>query len=153
MRAIISRIDGWDRPIVSYLPTGWVAGLTTRGEAWVTPVRPGLVHVKSWTGPGREFPAEWSEQELPDPPLHWALQRHLHMAGWLRVMALGVNTKKAYITGDSPSGRRWIATGKNAGTLPEKEIRLTCEDEEVVLGTDLEELTEWLRKEQERSER
>ena len=54
-----------------------------------------------------------------------------------------------YITGDSPSGRRWTATGKNAGTLPEKEIRLTCEDEEVVLGTDLEELTEWLRQEQE----
>ena len=137
MRAIISDIEGFPRPIVSYLPTGWVSGIVTKRAAWVTPARPGAV-----------LPAHWSEQDLPDPTLQYIVRSHLHMAGWLRVMALGVTTKKAYITGDSPSGRRWTITGRQANTLPEKEIRLACEDEEVVLGTDLEELTEWLREEQ-----
>ena len=148
MRAIISDIEGFPRPIVSYLPTGWVSGIVTKRAAWVTPARPGAVNVKSWNGPGAVLPAHWSEQDLPDPTLQYIVRSHLHMAGWLRVMALGVTTKKAYITGDSPSGRRWTITGRQANTLPEKEIRLACEDEEVVLGTDLEELTEWLREEQ-----
>ena len=149
MRALISNIEGFIRPVVSYLPTGWVAGIATRREAWVTPVRPGAVHVRSWDGPGAEFRADWSEQDLPDPPLYFAVQRHLHMAGWKRVMAMGVTTKKAWITGDSPSGERWIVTGKRADALPDKEIRLRSGDRDVTLGTDLTELTEWLRKEQE----
>lgn len=148
MQALISNIEGFIRPVVSYLPTGWVAGLPTRHEAWVTPVRPGTVHVRSWDGPGAEFRARSSRQELPDPPLHFAVQRHLQMAGWKRVMALGVTSKKAYITGDSPSGLRWVVTGRLAGGLPEKEIRMVSGERDVTLGTDLEALTEWLREEQ-----
>lgn len=147
MQALISNIEGFIRPVVSYLPTGWVAGLPTRREAWVTPVRPGTVHVRSWDGPGAEFGARSSRQELPDPPLHFAVQRHLQMAGWKRVMVLGSGSKRTYITGDSPSGDRWIITGKKP-TLPEKEIRLASGERDVMLGTDLEALTAWLREEQ-----